>query len=94
MREYIPHTLTLLLYLFVVLLNLLVILYENRSPNETIFQIGDHASCFYVILNGVTKVKGREAFGQPLKTVSVLTGGQSFGELALLKDSQRLIIDY
>lgn len=54
-----------------------------------VFQIGDIANCFYIILNGVVKVKIRETYGEPLKTVGSISTGKPFGELALVKDTHR-----
>lgn len=54
-----------------------------------VFQIGDHATTLYIILSGMVKVKSRETFGEPTKTTNTLMAGQSFGELALVKDTQR-----
>jgi CRP-like cAMP-binding protein len=54
-----------------------------------VFQVGDHATSLYIILSGVVKLKTRESFGEPLKTTSTLVAGDSFGELALVKDTQR-----
>ena len=53
------------------------------------YQIGDTATSFYIILNGAVKVKGRDSPGEPLRTKANLTSGQSFGELALVKDTHR-----
>lgn len=55
----------------------------------SVYQIGDPSTSFYNILNGIVTVKVREVYGEPLKTRTVLYTGQSFGESALLKNSQR-----
>lgn len=55
----------------------------------TVYHIGDTATSFYIILNGAVKVKARDSPGEPLRTKANLTSGQSFGELALVKDTHR-----
>ena len=51
--------------------------------------MGDHATSLYIVLSGMVKVKSREAYGDPVKTTQTLMAGQSFGELALVKETQR-----
>jgi CRP-like cAMP-binding protein len=51
--------------------------------------MGDHATTLYVILSGMVKIKSRGTFGDTAKANNTLMAGQSFGELALVKDTQR-----
>ncbi len=61
---------------------------RRYAPNEIVFHRGDPASHLYVLIAGTVKValpdeQGREAI------VSLLRGGDIFGDLALFDDSPR-----
>mmetsp|Transcript_24789 Transcript_24789/g.43669 ORF Transcript_24789/g.43669 Transcript_24789/m.43669 type:complete len:471 (+) Transcript_24789:89-1501(+) len=65
--------------------------YEHFWSDELIFSAGDEGNKFYIIMQGSVSV-----FTQPpkpgaaLELVNVLTEGQSFGELALLRGEARM----
>ncbi|EAR82383.2 cyclic nucleotide-binding domain protein (macronuclear) [Tetrahymena thermophila SB210] len=82
--------------------------YEYQSKDQTLFNIDDFGTKFYIILSGkvgvyirMPKQKRLELFQEqnnqnkahepdPLQMVKELRMGDSFGELALLKNSKRL----
>lgn len=54
---------------------------KSLPPNMTIFAIGERAFAFYIILQGLVKLKSRDIIAGGLKTKATLGPGQCFGEL-------------
>jgi cAMP-dependent protein kinase regulator len=70
---------------------------ETFQPGQYVFKLGDEGSTFYVILKGSAGVlipdpqapPRRATDPQQFREVKVLTAGEAFGELAILKGKPR-----
>lgn len=61
---------------------------ESKLPAEVVFQQGEMGTKFYIILEGQVKVLMQEH--SLSRQVGNLKAGSSFGEVALVKDQQRM----
>lgn len=61
---------------------------KSLARGETLFRAGDPGDAFYVIVSGFARVLEINAAGQDVP-VNTLSKGDTFGEIALLKDSPR-----
>lgn len=58
------------------------------SAGKTIFSAGDQSDAMYLVLEGMVQVLGKDEHGRE-QTVSIITEGQSFGEIGLLVKQAR-----
>ncbi len=61
----------------------------DYAAGAVIFSVGDEPDAMYLVLEGEVQVLLEDAHGQ-LHTASIITVGQSFGEVGLLINQQRL----
>jgi CRP-like cAMP-binding protein len=66
--------------------------HEQFSANQQVFAAGDTGDKFYIILQGSVSVLNPLSKSMPVEfeEVNVLREGQSFGELALIRDDTRI----
>lgn len=62
---------------------------KDYPAGTVVFSVGDESDAMYLVLAGQVQVVREDTHGQ-LQTASIISEGQSFGEVGLLINQQRL----
>jgi CRP-like cAMP-binding protein len=64
--------------------------YELAPAGSFVFNFGEQADKFYIIIEGTCEVQVPDSVTQTLSPIATLTSGQAFGDLALIKSQPRM----